>query len=145
MIITARAVESLPTPASHYTKLIGLLCFLITMACFFYFFQDMCLVTLPSPLSSPSTSSSSTTTDPISFLQSKTLHRNKESQKIMMAAMARQNSPSTLDTSDLLSFEVCGGSGGNGEESVASLKLSLMHGLALASVCCGLLLFILFC
>ncbi len=60
-----------------------------------------------------------------------------------MMLLAKSSSPSTLDTSYLLSFEVCSGdgfmdlsehSGGVAEEKVASLKLSLMHGLALASV-----------
>ncbi len=111
MNITARMI--LPTTARHRAKLIGFVCFLILllmMACCFFFFQDMCLVTPAPLLSSPSSSSSPTT----SFLQSKTRHRNKEAQKDMMAALARQSSPSTLDTSDLLSFEVCGGAGGSG-------------------------------
>ncbi len=64
-----------------------------------------------------------------------------------MMLLAKSSSPSTLNTSYLLSFEVCSGdgfkelsgdeaqgSGGIGEETVASLKLSFMHGLALASV-----------
>ncbi len=66
----------------------------------------------------------------------------KESRVNRLVMLATNSTPSTLDSSLFLGFEVCGGGlftyegtgEGSSDEHLALQKLSLMHGLALASV-----------
>ncbi len=69
-------------------------------------------------------------------------HNNRMTMMLMLMAK-KHHSPSTLHTNRLLSFGVCGGGesdASGGDEHLASQKLSIMHGIALASVSCFLIL-----